>query len=51
MSKKDFMRISLWVDPTLYNEIKKKADESYLRIATFTRQLIQQAMKNNTIKY
>jgi len=51
MRKKDFKRINLWVDPVLYNQIKKKADESYLRVATYTRQLIQHAMKNNTIKY
>jgi hypothetical protein len=44
MRKKEFKRINLWVDPTLYNLIKKKADDSYLRIATFTRQLIQQAI-------
>jgi len=50
MRKKDFKRINLWVDPVLYNQIKKNAAESYLRIATYTRQLIQQAMKNNIIK-
>jgi hypothetical protein len=47
MTQKDFKRINIWVDPTLYDQIKKKADESYLKIATFTRQFIQQAMKNN----
>ena len=45
MRKKDFKRINLWVDPVLYNQIKKKADESYLRVATYTRQLIHQVMK------
>ena len=50
MSKKDFRRINVRVDPALYNQIEKKAAESYLRIATFTRQLIQQALKNNSIK-
>jgi hypothetical protein len=49
MSKKDVKRINLWVDPTLYELISKKASESYLKIATFTRQLIQQAIKNNSI--
>lgn len=48
--KKKFRRINVWVDPTLYDQIRKKAEESYLKIATFTRQLIQQAMKNNLIK-
>jgi hypothetical protein len=50
MKNKDFRRISMRVDPVLYNQIKKKADESYLRVATYARQLIQQAMKNNIIK-
>lgn len=45
--KKNQKRINIWVNPTLYDQIRKKADESYLKIATFTRQLIQQAMKNN----
>ena len=45
--KKKFQRINIWVDPTLYDQIRKKAEESYLKIATFTRQLIQHAMKNN----
>ena len=49
MSKKDFKRINLWVDSDLYNQIKKNAEDSYLRIGTYTRQLIQQAIKNNTI--
>ena len=47
--KKKFKRINVWVDPTLYDQIRKKAEESYLKIATFTRQLIQQALKNNSI--
>jgi hypothetical protein len=50
MSKKEYRRINLWVDLDFYNEIKKNAEESYLRIGTYTRQLIQQAMKNNFIK-
>ena len=31
-------------------EIKKNAEASYLKIGTYTRQLIQQALKNNSIK-
>ena len=50
MSKKEFKRINLRVDPVLYNQIEKKAAESFLKIVTYTRQLIQQAIKNNSIK-
>lgn len=50
MSKKDSKRINLWVDIFLYNQIKKNAEDSYLRVGTYTRQLIQQAVKNNSIK-
>ena len=49
MVKREFKRINLRVDPALYNQIEKKAAESYLKIATYSRQLIQQAMKNNSI--
>jgi hypothetical protein len=49
MSKKEYRRINLWVDLDFYNEIKKKAEASYLRIGTYARQIIQQAVKNNTI--
>jgi len=30
--------------------IRKKVAESFLRVATYTRQLIQQAIKNNLIR-
>ena len=50
MSKKEYRRINLWVDLDFFNEIKKNAEASYLRIGTYTRQLIQQAIKNNFIK-
>lgn len=50
MKRKDFRRINIWVDSTLYEQISKKAEKSYLKIATFTRQLLQQAIKNNSIK-
>ena len=49
MKKKRIKRINLWVDDELYTQIKRKADEAFLRIATYTRQLIQQAMKNKSI--
>ena len=49
MNKKEFKRINVRLDPDLYNQIEQNAAESYLRIATYTRQLIQQAI-NNTIK-
>jgi hypothetical protein len=50
MSKKDSKRINLWVDISLYNQIKKNAEDSYLRIGTYARQLIKQTLKNNFIK-
>ena len=50
MKKKGIKRINLWVDEDLFKQIKSKSDEAYLKVATFTRQLIQQAMKNNSIK-
>lgn len=50
MNNKDFKRINMRVDPVLYNQIEKKAAESYLKVATYTRQLIQQATNNNNIK-
>jgi len=46
MCKREFKRINLRVDSALYNQIEKNAAESYLKIATYTRQLIQQALKN-----
>ena len=49
MKRKDYRRINIWVDSTLYEQISKKAEESYLKIATYARQLIQQAMKNKSI--
>ncbi len=49
MSNKDFKRINLWVSSDLYNQIKKRAEDSYLRVGTFTRQLIEQVVKNNFI--
>ena len=50
MKKKGNKRINLWVDEDLFKQIKSKADEAYLKVATFTRQVNQQAIKNNTIK-
>jgi hypothetical protein len=41
--------INIRVDPALNNQIEKKAAESFLKIATYTRQLIKQALKNNFI--
>lgn len=48
MKKKEIKRINLWVDEDLFKQIKSKADEAYLKVATFTRQLLQQAMKNKS---
>ena len=50
MIKKEYRRINLWVDLDFFNKIKKNAEASYLKIGTYTRQLIQQALKNNSIK-
>lgn len=50
MIKKEFRRINLRVDPALYNQIEKNAAESYLKVATYTRQLIQQVINNTTNK-
>lgn len=47
MTKKEFRRINLRVDPALYNQLEKNASEKYLKISTYTRQLIQQSLKNN----
>ena len=50
MRRNDFKRINIWADPALYQQLKEQADKSFLKIATYTRQLIQQAIKNNIIK-
>jgi hypothetical protein len=50
MKKKGVKRINLWVEDALYSQIKQQADGAYLKIATYTRQLIQQALKNNSNK-
>lgn len=50
MNKQESKRINVRLDPDLYNQIEKLAAESYLKIATYTRQLIQQALKNNSNK-
>jgi hypothetical protein len=50
MKKKDFKRINIWVDLALYNKIKENAENNYLRVSTYIRQLIQQAINNNIIK-
>jgi hypothetical protein len=50
MSKKEYRRINLWVDLDFFNEIKKNAEGAYLRVGTYARQLIQQAIKNNITK-
>jgi len=50
MRKTDSKRINIWVDHALYNQIKKSAEESFLKVGTYTRQLIQTAMKNNITK-
>ncbi len=49
---KEYRRINLWVDLDLFNEIKKNAEDSYLKIGTYARQLIIltfKSKKNNSI--
>ncbi len=46
MSKRESNRINVRLDPDLYNQVEKKAAESYLNIATNTRQMIQLTLKN-----
>jgi hypothetical protein len=51
MRKTNFKRINVWVDLALYIKIKQNADEAYLRVSTYIRQVIQQSInnsKNNT---
>jgi hypothetical protein len=47
--KKEFERINLYLDVSLYNTLKQNADKAFLPIATWTRQLIQKSlhMENN----
>jgi len=47
MKRRKVERINLWVEESLYSQIKQQADSAYLKIATYTRQLIQLALKNN----
>jgi len=49
IKKKTFERINLYVDSKLYIELKQNAEDTFLPLATYTRQLIQQALKNNII--
>ena len=49
MSIKEYKRINLRVDPALYSQLEKNAAKSYLKVATYARQLIQQALKNNSM--
>jgi hypothetical protein len=50
MNNKEFKRINMRVDLALYNQIEKNAAEQYLKVATYTRQLIQLAINNNIKK-
>lgn len=47
MRKTDSKRINIWVDLALYNQIKKGAEDSYLKVGTYTRQLLLTAMEKN----
>lgn len=49
--RKEFKRINLFVEISLYNMIKQKAEEAYLPIATWARLCIQKSVHqgNNLI--
>jgi hypothetical protein len=47
MRKTNFKRINVWVDLALYTKIKENADNNYLRVSTYIRQVIQQSINNN----
>ncbi len=50
MKKKEIKRINLWVEKSLYDQIKSHADNAFLRVGTYTKQLVQQAVNNIIIK-
>jgi hypothetical protein len=50
MRKTNFKRVNVWVDLALYTKIKQNADEAYLRVSTYIRQVIQQSINNTKNK-
>ena len=50
MSKIQYKRVNLWLEKTIYDKIKEKADKQYLRVGTYLRQLILQTFINNSNK-
>ncbi len=42
-------RINMVVDEDIYDQIKKNADSAHLRIGTFARLLVIEALENNFI--
>lgn len=50
MSKQNFKRINLWVNLSLYEEIKKQSAKDFLRIGTWCRQLIEKEIRKNNSK-
>lgn len=47
MQEKVIKRIILKVDPSPSNQLKIKATEQHMKVATYKRRQIQQALKNN----
>jgi predicted DNA binding CopG/RHH family protein len=47
MKKNQFKRVNLWLDKSIYDKIKDKADKQYLRVGTYLRQIILQTIRNN----
>ena len=50
MRKKETKRINLWLDKPLYDQIKNEADKAFLKVGTYTRQIIQYALIQNKFK-
>lgn len=51
IKKKPFKRLNLYMNSDLYNEVKQKAEDAYLPIATWTRQFIlRHLQQENNLK-
>ena len=51
MKKKETKRINLWLDKPVYDQIKNESDKAFLKVGTFARTLIQNALQQtNNLK-
>jgi hypothetical protein len=48
MRKIQFKRVNLWLEKPIYDKIKERADKQYLRVGTYLKQVILQALVNNS---